>query len=107
MQQGGHTAQIVGDSSMKKFMIAAAVATLGSSAFAAGIDSRAHTCGDLHALIAQRGFVYIGIPFQGFAVSGANFCSGNERLESRSVATSDNPQCPVPSCEDRPTLEPG
>jgi hypothetical protein len=92
---------------MKKFVIAAAVAALGSSAFAAGIDSRAYTCGGLHALIAQRGFVYIGIPFQGFAVSGANFCSSNERLESRSVATSDSPQCPVPFCEDRPTLEPG
>ena len=66
---------------MKKFVIAAAVVAFGSSAFAAGIDSRAYTCGGLNALIAQRGFVYIGIPFQNFAVSGANFCSGNERLE--------------------------
>jgi hypothetical protein len=90
---------------MRKFVIAAAVAAFGSSAFAAGIDSRAYTCGGLHALIAARGFVYIGIPFQGFAVSGANFCSGNERLASRSVATSDNPQCTVPYCEDRPSQE--
>ena len=92
---------------MKKFVIAAVVAALASPAFAAGIDSRAYTCSGLHALIGQRGFVYIGIPFQGFAVSGTNFCSGNERLESRSVVTSDNLQCPVPFCEDRPTLEPG
>jgi hypothetical protein len=92
---------------MKKFVIAAAVAALGSSAFAAGIDSRAYSCSGLHGLITQRGFVYIGIPFQGFAVSGANFCSGSERLGSRSVATTDNPQCPVPFCEDRPSLEPG
>ena len=92
---------------MKKFVIAAAVVAFGSSAFAAGVDSRAYTCGGLHALIAQRGFIYIGIPFQNFAVSGANFCSGNERLESRSVATSDNPLCPVPYCEERPSLEPG
>jgi len=92
---------------MKKFVIAAALAAFGSSAFAAGIDSRASTCGGLHALIAQRGYVYIGIPFQGFVVSGTNFCSGNERLESRSVGTSDNPLCPVPFCEERPSLEPG
>jgi hypothetical protein len=87
---------------MQKFMIAAAIAAIGSSAFGAGIDSRAYTCGDVHALIATRGFVYIGIPFQGFAVSSAYFCSGSERLEPRSVATSDNPQCPIPFCEDRP-----
>ena len=66
---------------MQKFMIAAAVAVFGSSAFAAGIDFRAYTCNQLHALIAARGFVYIGIPDQGFVVSGVNFCAGNERLE--------------------------
>ena len=82
-------------------MIAAAVAAFGSSASAAGINSRAYACSQLHALIAARGFVYIGIPFQGFAVSGANFCSGGSRLEARSVATSDNPQCGIPYCEDR------
>jgi len=92
---------------MKKYAIAAATVAFTSSAFATGIDSRAYTCGGLHALVAQRGFVYIGIPFQGFVVSGANFCSGNERLESRGVATSDNPQCPMPFCEERPSLEPG
>lgn len=90
---------------MKKFVTIAATLAFGSSAFAEGIESRAYTCGGLHALIAARGFVYIGIPFQGFVVSGANFCGGDERLESRSVATSDDPQCTVPYCEYRPSQE--
>ncbi len=92
---------------MKTLMLVAAAVAFSSSSLAAGIDSRAYTCGELHALIAARGFVYIGIPFQGFAVSGANFCSGDERLETRSVATSDNPECVVPYCETRPSLGPG
>ena len=87
---------------MQKFMIATVVAVFGSSAFAAGIDSRAYTCSQLHELIAAKGFVYIGIPYQGFVVSGANFCAGDERLEPGSVATSDNPQCTVPVCQTRP-----
>jgi len=91
---------------MKKFVITA-VAMVFSSAFAAGIDSRTYTCSGLRGLVAAKGFVYIGIPFQGFAVAGANFCAGGERLESRSVATSDNPACAVPYCEDRPSQENG
>ncbi|MGE3782197.1 MAG: hypothetical protein AB7H71_05585 [Alphaproteobacteria bacterium] len=87
---------------MKKILIAASAIVLGSPAFAAGIDSRAYTCGELHALIAARRFVYIGIPFQGFAVSGADVCSGDERLEPRGVATRDDPQCTIPYCEARP-----
>jgi hypothetical protein len=80
-------------------LIAAAVASFGASALAAGIDSRVYTCSQLHALIAERGFIYIGIPFQGFAVAGTNFCSGSSRLESRSVMTSDDPKCNIPYCE--------
>lgn len=87
---------------MQRLVIAAAIAAFGSSAVAAGIDSRAYTCSELHALIAARGFVYIGIPFQGFVVSVENFCGGSDRLEPRSVATRDNPQCTVPYCEARP-----
>ena len=90
---------------MQKLVIAAAVLAFGSSAFAAGIDSRAYTCGGLNSQIVQQGFVYIGVPFQGFAVASAYFCSGSERLESRSVATSDNPQCIIPYCEDRPNQD--
>jgi hypothetical protein len=92
---------------MKKIVIIAAVLAFGSSAFAAGIDPRVYTCGGLQALIAAKGFVYIGIPFQSYAVAGAGFCSGDERLESRAVITSDNPECAVPYCEARPGLEPG
>jgi len=90
---------------MKKLVIAAAVVAFGSSAFAAGIDSRAYTCAGLHALIAQQGFVYIGSPFQDFAVADVYFCSGSNRLEPRSVATSDNPQCAIPYCEDKPNQD--
>jgi hypothetical protein len=90
---------------MRGLVIAVAVAAFGSSAFAAGIDSRAYTCSGLNQLIATRGFVYIGIPFQGFGVSSAYFCSGNSRLEARSVVTSDNPQCGIPYCEDQPNKD--
>jgi hypothetical protein len=90
---------------VKKFMVIVAVLAFSASASAAGIESRAYTCSGLQSLIAAKGFVYIGIPFQGFAVSGANFCAGDERLESRSVATSDSPACTVPYCETRPGQE--
>jgi hypothetical protein len=90
---------------MKRLVTIVVFMAFGSSAFAAGVDPRAYTCGGLQALIAARGFVYIGIPFQGFVVSGANFCGGNERLEPRNISTSDNPQCTVPYCEYRPTQE--
>jgi len=87
---------------VKKLALIMALLTSGSSAFAAGIDSRSYTCGGLNALIAARGVVYIASPFQGFAVAGGNFCSGSDRLEARTLATSDNPQCAVPYCEARP-----
>jgi hypothetical protein len=90
---------------MKKVAVFVAMLAVSVSASAAGIDSRAYTCSGLHTLIATKGFVYVGMPFQGFAVSGANFCASNERLESRSVATSDSPACAVPYCETRPTQE--
>jgi hypothetical protein len=95
----------VEDYSMKKFVVVAAIIAFGSSAFAAGIDSRTYSCSALHALIAARGFVFIGAPFQGFAVANANSCSGSERLESRSVVASDTPECVVPYCEARPGQE--
>jgi hypothetical protein len=90
---------------MKKFVVVAAVVAFGSSAFAAGIESRTFTCGGLHALIGSKGYVYIGAPFQGFAVADANVCSGNERLEVHSVTTSDSPECVVRYCESRPEQE--
>ena len=91
----------------KRFvLIVAAAMTLASPGFAAGIDSRAYTCAGLQALVAARGFVFVGNPdFQDFIVSNGYYCSGNERTEPRSVVTSDNPQCPVQYCGNRPTVE--
>jgi len=53
---------------MKKFALAIAVmAFIYSPTFAAGTDSRAYTCADLHALIAANGFVFISSPAFGDA----------------------------------------
>jgi hypothetical protein len=79
------------------FLLTAIV--LSSSAFAAGIDSRAYSCGDLHALIAAHGFVFIGNPdFQDFVVADASVCGGRNVLQLRSVATTDSPECLVNYC---------
>jgi hypothetical protein len=85
---------------------AAALTMFGASAFAAGIDARSYSCAGLHAMVAARGFVYIDSPrFQDFVVAGPQYCSGGERLEPRSVATSDNPQCVVRYCASAPDME--
>src|SRR4029079_8856825 len=66
---------------------------------AAGIDSRAYTCSDLHALIATQRFVFISQPaFGDFVVAGPYYCGGGEIFEARSVATRDLPQCPGNYC---------
>jgi hypothetical protein len=84
----------------------AALAVFGSSALAAGIDSRVYSCAGLQGMIAARGFAYLSSPnFQDFVVAGPQFCSGSDRLESRSVATSDNPACAVLYCGSRPDVE--
>ena len=74
-------------------------------AFAAGVDSRAMACADLQALIAQRGFVFISqATFGDFVVSNPWYCQGQgvgTFLQTRTVATSDNPQCVVKYCVDR------
>ena len=92
---------------MKYLAVVAAVSIIfASSGFAAGVDSRTYTCAGLQALVAARGFVFIGNPdFQDFVVAGEYYCSGNDRVDLRSVATSDNPQCPVHYCVTRPTVE--
>ncbi len=72
---------------------------LSSSAIAAGIDSRAYTCGNLHALIMMRGFVFISQPaFGGFVVASSYYCGGGEFVQLRSVPTADNPECTVNYC---------
>jgi hypothetical protein len=75
---------------------------LSSSTFAAGIDSRIYTCADLQAAIMARGFVFISQPaFGDFVVSNVSYCSGGSILQTRSVPTTDNPECPVNYCVGR------
>jgi hypothetical protein len=82
-------------------LIAAAI-TFTSSAFAAGVDSRAYTCDGLHALVAANRFVFINYPsFMDFVVANASYCSGGEIIQLRSVPTSDNPECLVNYCRSR------
>ena len=66
---------------------------------AAGIDSRLDGCTQLHALIAAQGFVFISQPtFGDFVVANASFCGGGDVIETRSVATADQPECLVNYC---------
>jgi hypothetical protein len=75
--------------------------TLGFSAFAAGTDSRTHTCAELHGLITAKGFIFINNSyFQDFVVANSSYCGGgySTRLQQRSVPTSDSAECPVNYC---------
>ena len=83
---------------MKRLALLLAVMALSSSAVAAGIDSRSVRCGDLQALIATHGYNYSAPPFGDFVVANRSLCSGSDRLQPRSVATLDAPQCPVNYC---------
>jgi hypothetical protein len=76
---------------------------IGSSAFAAGIDSRTYSCAALQGLIAAKGFIFINNPnFEDFVVASPSYCSGGGAgtvpLQRRSVATTDNPECLVLYC---------
>ena len=85
---------------MKKALLIGSMLLAAAPAGAAGIDSRIYTCTALHALIAANGFVFISQPaFGDFAVSSAYFCGGGDRIQSRSVPTSDTPDCPINYCE--------
>src|SRR5690242_20519834 len=90
---------------MKRFApIAAAAAIFASSAYAAGIDSRAYTCGGLQAVIAANRFVFINTPgFGDFAVADRSYCSASDIIQRRTVLTSDAAECPVNYC--RPPSE--
>ena len=73
-----------------------------SSAFAAGVDSRAYTCDGLHSLVAANRFVFVNYPsFMDFAVANSSYCSGGEIIQLRSVPASDNPECLVNRCRNR------
>ena len=79
-----------------------AAMTFSSSAFAAGLDSRAYTCDGLRALVAANRFVFINYPsFMDFVVANSSYCSGGEVIQLRSVPTSDNPECLVNYCRSR------
>ena len=81
---------------------ALALAGTFSPAAAAGIDSRAYTCAGLQALVQARGFVFISqATFGDFVVANASFCSRGMFTQIRTVATSDNPECPVNYCVGR------
>jgi hypothetical protein len=74
----------------------------GSSAVAAGVDSRAYSCAGLQSLVAAHGFVFISqATFGDFVVANVSYCAGAEVLELRSVATSDRAECPVNYCVSR------
>ena len=87
---------------MKGFFPLVAAMAVCSSAYAAGVDSRAYTCEGLHALVAANRFVFINYPsFMDFAVANSSFCSGGEIIQLRSVPTNDNPECLVNYCRSR------
>jgi hypothetical protein len=86
---------------MKVFALrlAALLALAGSPAAAAGIDSRLYSCTQLHALVAAQGFVFISqATFGDFVVANASFCGGGDVIETRSLITADQPECPVNYC---------
>jgi hypothetical protein len=56
--------------------------TFGFSAFAAGTDSRIHTCAELHGLITAQGFVFINnADYQDFVVANASYCEGGNSAQ--------------------------
>jgi hypothetical protein len=79
---------------------------LGTTAHAAGIDSRSYSCAALHTLITSSGFLFISQPaFGDFVVAGPYYCSGGQVLRLRSVPTLDRPECTVNYCETRDQAE--
>ena len=68
-------------------------------AAAAGVNSHAYSCAQLHALIAQNRWIFINNPdFEDIVVADSHVCSFSDRLEWRSVATTDTPECVVYQC---------
>lgn len=85
---------------MKKAALIAVVLVAAAPAGAARIDSRLYSCAALQSLIAARGYVFISQPaFGDFVVSGAYYCGGGDRIATRSVPTSDTPDCAINYCE--------
>jgi hypothetical protein len=88
---------------MKGFTLIMAAMAFGSSAFAAGVDSRTYTCPVLQSLITANHFVFINNPtFDDFVVADHSYCSGSgsDIIQRRTVPTSDNPECVVNYCKE-------
>jgi hypothetical protein len=91
---------------MKTLALIVVGAIIGTTAHAAGVDSRSYSCGGLHALIASRGFVFISQPaFGDFVVAGPYYCGGGQLVRLRSVPTLDRSECIVNYCEPRDQAE--
>ena len=87
---------------MKPVGLILSAMVVGSSAFAAGVDSRSYSCSGLQALIAANRFVFINNPdFGDFVVANASYCSGAEVIQLRTVPTTDNQECVVNYCKNR------
>lgn len=88
---------------MKGFALVVAAMAFGSSAFAAGVDSRNYTCAGLQSLISANRFVFINNPtFDDFVVVDHSYCSGSgtDIIQRRTVPTSDYPECIVNYCKE-------
>lgn len=87
---------------MKILALIVAAMMFSVPTFANGVDSRAFTCAGLQSLIAQHGFVFISqATFGDFVVANRSFCAGADVIETRSVPTSDTPECLVNYCVSR------
>ncbi len=84
---------------LRRLALALGAIALSSPAYAAGIDSRTYTCPQLQRLILSNGFVFIGNPnFADFVVANVSYCPGLGQLQTRTVPTTDLPECPVNYC---------
>jgi hypothetical protein len=85
--------------SIKRLALIVGAMALSTAASAAGINSGAYTCTDLHAVIIARGFIFINnLNFQDIVVADASLCGGGEQLQLLSVPTADRAECPVNYC---------
>src|SRR5437763_16746735 len=92
-----------GRSPLRILALIVALTAFGTSAAAAGIDSRIYRCADLQALIAAKGFIFISQPaFGDFVVARRYYCGGSDIPRPRSVPTAANPECTANYCEPPP-----
>ena len=86
-------------SSIKRLALTLGIFLAGSSADAAGVDSRNYTCPELQRLILSNRFIFINNPnFEDFVVANVSYCSGSGILQLRTVPTKDQAECAVNYC---------